>query len=238
MTDIAMLPELANAAAASRSYPPVKPPWLRYAATAAVVLTHVGVAGFLMHTAIQQMSPLESLSMDLVQEGDIIEMEEQTEADDTPPPEVVETPDYALPPPMVMAPDPVILPANKEQQEKAKQRVEEQREVQRAKEKHQAQAKRRFGVAEGRGHASTMSKRSYFATLAAVVNGRLARMQSPGPGTVTYRFSISAGGGVSGVSASGSSPHAGMVAAVLRSMHLPAPPGGSAWVAPTTVRFH
>ena len=59
--------------APSSEFPPVKPRWLGPAATVAVVLAHVGVAVFLMATAIEKYAPLESVSMDLIPEGDMFE---------------------------------------------------------------------------------------------------------------------------------------------------------------------
>ena len=106
MTEIASFSELPGGAAAGEpSFPPVKPRWLVPAATVAVALAHVGLAVFLMTVAIEKVTPLESVTMDLVPEGDMFESEQVDATDEVVPPEEMEQPDLAIPLPEVMTPD-------------------------------------------------------------------------------------------------------------------------------------
>jgi protein TonB len=70
--------------------PPVQPSWLRPVAYGAVILAHIAVFAAFLEFAKPAIVSLDSLTMDLVQEGDFFEAEEVSEAEDTPPPEVVE----------------------------------------------------------------------------------------------------------------------------------------------------
>ena len=150
MTDFALSPQgMAREGDNPPSGPePVKPGWLRSVTTVLVIAAHVMVFGILAYSAKPTAVSLNSVSMDLVPEGDFFEQEEVAEADDTPPPEAVEEPDIALPPPVVMAPDAVPLPAKKEDVDKVKKKVEQQ-QVQRAQQRQEAQARRRYGAPEG-----------------------------------------------------------------------------------------
>ena len=98
MTEIASYSELPGGAAAGQpSFPPVKPRWLGPAATVAVALAHAGLAYFLITTAIEKIAPLDSISMDLVPEGDMFESEQVEATDEAVPPEEMEQPDLAIP---------------------------------------------------------------------------------------------------------------------------------------------
>jgi hypothetical protein len=203
MTDFALLPELASAAQTAQHYPSVKPRWLRFAATAGVVLAHVGVAVLLMHTAIQEVSPLDSVNMDLVPEGDYIDQEEVAETQETPPPEAVEEPDIALPPPLVMAPDPISLPI-KNEEEKLKKAAEKKRQEQQ--QAHQAQQRRRSGAPDGRAQGSGHSQSVCLAQIAMAMRRHAPGSTGLGAGHAHVSFHVHSGGGISVVSASGSTP--------------------------------
>jgi len=148
------------------NFPPVKPRWLGPATTLMVVLAHVGVAAFLMTTAIEKITPLESINMDLVPEGDMFESEQVEATDEVVPPEEMEQPDLAIPLPEVMTPDAPPIPVKKKEVVEPKRRVVEHKEVAQAKEHREAQDRHRIGMAGGRGTGS-LSQAGYKALLAA-----------------------------------------------------------------------
>lgn len=240
MTDAALFPsdvEPAPQSAPPSGPPPVKPPWLRSAAFAAVIAAHGMVAAALMATAIQNISPLDSVSMDLIPEGDFFESEEVSAAEDTPPPQEVEEPELALPPPLVMSPDAPALPAKKEAVEKVVKKVVEQKEVQHDKEQREAQARRRMGAPEGRSQASGMSKAAYAGLLARAIRAHTPGSTSLGEGSASCVFHVTSGGGMSGVGCSGSGGHAALARRILSSVHAPPPPGGG-FFASQAFHFH
>ncbi len=185
MTDLALSPQ--DMAREGDHHPPsgpepVKPGWLRSVTTVLVIAAHVMVFGILAYSAKPTAVSLNSVSMDLVPEGDFFEQEEVAEADDTPPPEAVEEPDIALPPPVVMAPDAVPLPAKKEDVDKVKKKVEQQ-QVQRAQQRQEAQARRRYGAPEGQAGNSGASQATCLAHIAAALRRHTPGNTSLGPGS-------------------------------------------------------
>lgn len=222
MTDLALMPEMASKRDEPPSGPPpVTPPWLRPAAIVAIVALHVAVFAAFMYTVVPKAISLDSISMDLVQEGDFVEQEEVSEADDTPPPEEVQDPELALPPPLVMAPDPIPLPAKKEAVEKVEKKVQERKEVARAEQRREAQARRHSGAPEGR-QGSGASQASCLAHVAASLRSHTPGSTSLGPGSAHVTFHVNAGGGISGISASGSSGgHAALARRIVASSRGP-----------------
>ncbi len=209
MTDMALahdLPRTSPAAPRGSAYPPVKPKWLAPVAFTVVLLAHAGVAVWLMATHIPKVSSLDSISMELVPEGDFFEAQAVTEAEETPPPEAAEQPDLALPPPMVMAPDAIPLPAKKEATEQKKKVVERKREVERAQQRREAQAERHYGAPEGRARGTGQSQATCLAHVSAALRRHTPGATSLGAGSAQVSFHINAGGGISIASASGSSP--------------------------------
>lgn len=103
----------------SANMSPLQPAWLRPAAITLIVIAHIAFCR-LYGVGKPSIVALESMTMDLVQEGDFFEAEEAAEAEDRPPPVVVEDPELALPPPEVMAPDAIPLPAKRDNLEKSK----------------------------------------------------------------------------------------------------------------------
>ncbi|MGJ0504417.1 MAG: energy transducer TonB [Methylocystis sp.] len=231
MTDLALSPhDMAREGERPPSGPePVKPGWLRSVTTVLVIAAHVMVFGILAYTAKPTAVSLDSVSMDLVPEGDFFEQEEVAEADDTPPPEAVEEPEIALPPPMVMAPDAVPLPAKKEDVDKVKKKVEEQ-QVQRAQQRQEAQARRRYGAPEGQAASSGASQATCLAHIAAALRRHTPGSTSLGAGHASVTFHVNPGGGLSGISASGSTPaHAALARRIVSSSRGPSM-CGSAYV--------
>ena len=103
---------------------PLQPAWLRPAAITLIVIAHIAFFAAFMAWEKPSIVALESMTMDLVQEGDFFEAEEVAEAEDRPPPVVVEDPELALPPPEVMAPDAIPLPAKRDNLEKVEKLLE------------------------------------------------------------------------------------------------------------------
>ncbi|MBY6242565.1 energy transducer TonB [Methylosinus sp. Sm6] len=207
--------------------PPVKPPWLRAASFAGVVAAHAGIAYLLLKLAVPAISTLDSISMELIPQGDYFEQQELAAAEEEPPPpEEIEQPDLAIPPPQVMAPDAPALPQQKEVVEQKKKAVERKREAERDK-KREAQAARRMGAPEGQSGSSGMSTAAYKALLAAAIRRHAPDVSALGEGTVDCSFHVTAGGTITGVSVSGTSPaQVALVRRALASVHAPPPPGG------------
>lgn len=222
MTDFALMPGLAGNRGDAPSGPPrVNPPWVRPAAIAAIVLAHLAVFGAFLLAPPPKSISLDSLTMDLVQEGDFIEQEEQSAAEDTPPPVAVEQPDLALPPPVVMAPDAIPLAMKKDDVEKVEKKQEEQKQTERAEQRREAQMRRRAGAPEAGGGSGAASV-SCLAHVAASLRQHTPGSTSLGPGTAHVTFHVNAGGGISGVSASGSTPgHAALARRIVSSSRGP-----------------
>lgn len=224
MTDVTLTPGVTeDGKRPSDGAPPVTPPWLRSVTTTVVVLLHVAVFAVFMRTVIPKTISLDSISMDLVSEGDFFEAEEVTEAEDTPPPEAVEEPELALPPPMVMAPDATPLPAKKQETEKVEKKHEEQKQVDHAQQRREAQARRRQGAPEGQTGSSGASQATCLAHVAAALRRHTPGATSLGPGSAHVTFHVNSGGGVSGITASGSTPaHAALARRIVASSRGPA----------------
>lgn len=237
MTDLAL--SSLQAAAPSAGASPVKPFWLRPATIAGVLGGHVLLAWLMTAMTVPTIASLDAISMDLVPEGDFFEQQEVTAAEDLPPPpEEAEQPDLAVPPPMVVAPESPPLPAKKEIVEPKKKVVEKKPEADRAKQKREAQAQRRLGSPEGRAQGAGMSQSAYRALLAAAIRQHTPATSSVGEGTATVSFHVTTGGGITGITASGSTPaHAALARRIMASVHAPPPPGG-AFFASQPFTFH
>lgn len=222
MTDMALSPGLAGQRGEEPAGPPpINPPWLRPAAITAIVAAHIAVFVAFLYAPAPKTISLNSLTMDLVQEGDFVEQQEVSAAEDTPPPVAVEQPDLALPPPVVMAPDPIPLAMKKEDVEKTERKREEQKQVEHAEQRREAQARRRAGAPDA-GGGSGASQASCLAHVAASLRQHTPGSTSLGPGTAQVTFHVNAGGGISGVSASGSSPgHAALARRIVSSSRGP-----------------
>lgn len=218
---------------------PARPAWLRPTALAAVIAAHAGAAWLLMAVALPSIAPLDSISVDLAPEGDFLEQQEVAAAlDAPPPPEEAEQPELATPPPVVMSPASPPLPAKKEVVEPKKRVVEKQPAVDDAKQRREAQARRRMGAPEGRTQGAGMSRAAYGALLAAAIRRHAPGATSLGEGTASCTFHVTADGGISGISASGSTPaHAALARRIMASVHAPPPPGGG-FFASQAFHFH
>jgi periplasmic protein TonB len=237
MTDIAALPSFSSDEPKEPGFPPVKPRWLRAATTAAVAIAHLGVAALLMTTTIEKITPLDQVSLDLIPEGDMFESVQQQETDDVPPPEEMEQPELAIPLPNLMTPEATPLPAKKEVVE-PKRKVVPHKEVAQAKKKQEASERHRLGMAGGRAQSGGLSKAAYGAMLAAAIRRHVPSSSSLGEGSASCSFHVTAGGGMSGVSCSGSTPaHAALLQRAVASTHAPPPPGGG-FFASQGVHFH
>ena len=211
------------------NYPPVKPRWLGPATTVAVTLAHVGFAFFLMTAAIEKIAPLDSISMDLMPEGDMFESEQVEATEDAVPLEEMEQPDLAIPLPQLMTPDAPPIPVKNEVERK--KRVVEHKQVAQAKEHREAQERHRIGIAGGRGRGA-VSQAGYKALLAAAIRRHVPSTSSLGEGSASCSFHVSSGGGITGISCSGSSgAHASLLRSAIAATHPPPPPGGGFYAA-------
>jgi len=237
MTDLAALPSFA-AGASDGAFPPVRPRWLEPVAFAAVLLGHVALGLLFMNFALEKIVPLDSVSADLIPEGDQFESVEQVELDEVPPPQEVEQPDFAIPPPLVMHPEAPPLPAKKEMVEPQKQQVIEKRPQIQTGRKQQAQERHRLGMEGGQAASGGLSRASYAAMLAAAIRRHVPSSSTLGPGTASCSFHVGPGGGMSGIGCSGSSPaHAALLHRAIAAVRAPPPPGGG-FFASQAVHFH
>jgi periplasmic protein TonB len=227
MTD-AILSSFESGGAPIGAPPPVKPAWLRPASVAGVVVAHAAVGWLLLKLAIPSIASLDSVSMELIPQGDYFEAQEVTAAEEEPPqPEEIETPDLAIPPPQVMSPEAPTLPQQREVVEKKKKIVEKKKDIDHDK-KREAQTKRRIGAPEGQSQSQGMSESVYKALLAKVIREHTPSTAGLGEGSAHCTFLVTARGGITGISASGSSPaHVALARRVLSSIHAPPPPGGA-----------
>jgi periplasmic protein TonB len=237
MTHAGALPSFALEPSES-GFPPVRPRWLGPVTTTAVVLAHLALGMLFMNFALEKIVPLDSVGVDLIPEGDQFESVEQAELDDVAPPEAMEQPDFAIPPPLVMHPDAPPLPAKKEVTDQQKRIVEKRQEVQQAERKQQAQERHRLGMEGGQAASGGLSRASYAALLSAAIRRHVPSSTALGPGTATCSFHVSVGGGMTGISCSGSSPaHASLLRIAIASVQAPPPPGGG-FFAVQPINFH
>lgn len=222
MTDFALSPEYARGREGPPAGPPpVNPPWLRPVAIVAIVAAHLAVfAAFILGPKPEPLSLAEHY-VD-IESGDFIEQQEVSAAEDTPPPVTVDQPDLALPPPVVMDPDAVPLAVKKDDVDKVQKKQEERKEVERAKQRREAQARRHAGSPEGRGQSGGAASATCLAHVAASLRAHTPGATSLGPGTAHVTFHVNPGGGISGVSASGSTPaHAALARRIVASSRGP-----------------
>ena len=220
--------------------PPLRPEKLPRLALALVVSAHVIFFASFIYLAQPEFLSLGGINAELIPEGDFFEAEAITEADidqnEQINAEMVEEPDLALPPPIIMNPDSPPLPAKKEVQDirektkdKQNQQKKETRNIARASEKREAQARRRYGAPEGRGsNSSSGSQATCLAHVAASLRRHSPGATSLGGGHVQVVFHINAGGGLSLVSASGtSSAHEALARRIVSASHGPSTCGAA-----------
>ncbi len=237
MTDVEALPSFVHEPFEG-GFPPIRPRWLGPLTTTAVVLAHLALGVLFMDFALEKIVPLEEVGVDLIPEGDQFESVEQAEMDEVSPPEAFEQPDFAIPPPLIMHPDAPPLPAKHEVTEQQKRVVEKRRDVQQAERKQQAQERHRLGIEGGQAASGGLSRASYAALLSAAIRRHVPSSTALGPGSATCAFHVSLGGGMAGVSCSGSSPaHASLLRMAIASVQAPPPPGGG-FFAVQAVNFH
>jgi outer membrane biosynthesis protein TonB len=236
MTDFALSPEYAGRRDEPPSGPPpVNPPWLRPVALVAIVAAHIAIfAAFILGPKPEPLALSENY-VDL-ESGDFVEQEEVSAAEDSPPPVEVEQPEIALPPPLVMAPDAIPLAVKKDEVDKV-QKKEERKQVERAEQRREAQARRHAGSPEGRGQQGGAASATCLAHVAASLRSHTPGATSLGAGSAHVTFHVNPGGGISGVSASGSTPaHAALARRIVASSHGPGS-CGSAFVS-QSFAFH
>jgi protein TonB len=214
MTDLALTQGMPQTRAGGPpGYPPVKPPWLRPAATAAVVAAHLSFAWLLMAVDIPLIGSPTEMTIDLTGE-DLEDQDESAAADETPPPpEVAEEPELAAEAPQIIAPEALPLPEKKKE---VLQRPVERQQASSAASEDRARMRR----------SSNLSRSAFLGQLMAAIKRHTPGSTSLGPGSAHVTFHVGPGGNIYGVAASGSPKHAALARRIVASAHAPAPPGG------------
>lgn len=198
--------------------PTLRPQKLYPIAASIVIAAHVLTFAAFVRFAQPNFISLGTISAELVPEGDFFEAE-AISATDLPPEETkaeearADDPEDAASPPAIPV-DAPRLPAKKEINKSAeKQRLDaekksrERRAVEYGRERRETQARRRYGAPGGRGAAgSGASQATCLAHVAAALRRHTPGSTSLGPGSATVTFHINAGGGISVVSAAGTTP--------------------------------
>jgi hypothetical protein len=199
--------------------PPLRPSKIYPNAFAAVLAAHVVVFAAFVRVSEPVLTPLGTIDAELVPEGDFFDAEAITETDlppnePEPEPKIVEkeTPEAA--PPDVQSPDAPRLPAKQEiknaaekPRPKSEKKNQERRDVDIGAERREAQAARRYGAPGGKGGAgSGTSQTTCLAHVAAALRSHTPGSTSLGRGSALVTFHINPGGGISVVSASGTTP--------------------------------
>lgn len=218
--------------------PVLRPNWLHPLSATAVIAAHIAFFVSFMFWARPQVAAIGPIDAQLVREGDFFDAEAVSEADvhadDPSLSEIVEEPELALPPPLIMTPEAEPLPARTESSEQAKKNEKdekkraERRDVESANERREAQARRRAGAPGGRGQGSGGSAATCLAHVAASLRRNMPASTSLGPGTAYVTFHVNAGGGISGVSVSAStSAHAALARRIVAASRGPASCGAT-----------
>jgi hypothetical protein len=215
--------------------PPLRPRRIYPMAIGVVTALHALVFAAFVHVSQPIVTPLGTIDAELVPEGDFFEAEAIRETDVAPDesePEQANTKDSELAAPPVAVPvrDAPRLPEKKEIKKaderplaKMERKRPERRDVVHGLERREAQAARRYGAAGGRGGpGSGASQATCLAHVAAALRSHTPGSTSLGPGTAFVTFHINAGGGISVVSASGTTPaHAALGRRIVSASHGP-----------------
>lgn len=214
MTDLAMIQGMsATREGGPPGYPPVKPTWLRPAATAAVVAAHLSLAWLLMAVEIPLIGSPTEMTVDLTGE-DLEDQDESAAAEETPPPpELAEEPELAMEAPQVIAPEAIPLPEKKKE---VLQRPIERQQASSAASEDRARMRR----------SSNLSPSAFLGQLMAAIKRHTPGSTSLGPGTAHVTFHVGPGGNIYGVNATGSPKHAALARRIVSSAHAPPPPNG------------
>lgn len=218
---------------------PLRPAHSRQYASFAVALCHIIFFASFAYLSKPALISLGSIDAELVREGDFFEATAINEADprmqNIEEEERVEDPDYAAPAPKVAAQQAPIIPQMKddkkpnEQKKKEEKKLSEKRQTEYASERREAQARRRAGVpGGGRNGGAGASRASCLAHIAAALRAHTPGATSLGPGTAYVTFHVSPGGGVSSISATGSTPgHAALARRIVAASHGPSSCGAA-----------
>ncbi|TLG72185.1 hypothetical protein [Methylocystis sp. B8] len=239
--------------------PLLRPRWLHPVSTVSVVGIFVAFFASGIYWPQSPIIDLGGISADLVPEGVSLDAGDAApEGDSLDDPLPIETASLTeegmeelisdeQPPPLIMQPDAVPIPAKKEKAEK-KEKSEKPRKVdQKAQERREAQNdsrraaenNRRYGLPGGGGMGSGSARvagrfglpggggdgsgqATCLAQIAASIRGHTPASTSLGPGTVYVTFYVNAGGGISGISVTGGSPaHAALARRIVASARGP-----------------
>ena len=186
----------------------------RYASFA-VAVCHILFFASFTYLSRPALISLGAIDAELVREGDFFEAAAISEADpqtqNIEEEEKTENPDFAAPAPNIADQQAPILPQRKddkksdERKNKEEKKLSEKHSSEYASERREAQARRRTGVpGGGRTGGAGASRASCLAHIAAALRAHTPGATALGPGTAHVTFHVSPGGGVSGISATGS----------------------------------
>lgn len=232
-----------------RGRPPLRPPWLHRTSAIIVIGAHAVFFAAFLHWIEPQLISLASIDAELVRDGDFLEMGAPAGADDVQSEE--EAADFepaefaALPPPPVMEPVEVPAEAPKPAKKEPAARKNPDKNPDKAKSETKKAASgsgasrgtgrgiagvrngggsgRGPGVPGGRGAGAGASEATCLAGVAVSIRRHLPGVTSLGPGSAFVTFHVNSGGGVSGVSATGTTPaHAALARRIVAASRGPA----------------
>jgi len=195
--------------------PALRPGWLQPSSAIIVIAAHLAIFVSFMNWGRPSIMAVGVIDAQLVPEGDFLETEAVSEADvdavDSTPVAAIDDPEFVLPPPLVMQPEAKSLAATKDAVEEAKntektEKKRAERDIERASDRRETQSRRRLGTPGGRGNGADGSSASCLAHVAASLRRNMPASTILGPGTAKVTFHVKAGGGISGISVSASSP--------------------------------
>lgn len=226
-----------------RTRPPLRPSWLFKTTAVLVIGAHAVFFAAFMHWVEPQLMSLGAIDAELVRDGDFLEAGAPAGADEIQGEEDIAEPERAefaaLPPPPIM--EPVEVPVEAQKQVKkapSARKIPDEGKAKKAVASSGASrgssrgtggpgagagSGRGPGVPGGRGAGAGASEATCLAGVAAAIRRHLPGATSLGPGSAFVTFHINVGGGVSGVSASGTTPaHAALARRIVSSSRGPA----------------
>ena len=217
----------------------LRPPRLKEYAAFSVILIHVVFFASFAYFSRPSLISLGSIDAELVREGDFYDAEAISEAEQRT--EIInkdneaDDPTFAAPAPSIVSEQAPTIPQKKyenktdEKKNKEEKKLTEKRQAESASERREAQARRRSGIpGGGRNGGAGASRASCLAHIAAALRARTPGSTSLGPGTAYVTFHVNPGGGISGISATGSSSgHAALARRIVAASRGPSSCGAS-----------
>jgi hypothetical protein len=211
--------------------PPLRPSWIHPVAIAIVAIGYGCLLMIFAYWITQKAVSLGEFDAELISDGDYFDADALAETDirpdqEQPVQEAIQELDFALPQPLVMAPEIVPLPKKRDAAEK-KRKVEKKRVSDRGAgrddQRSAGQMERRFGMPGARGRGAGSTPATCLALVSASLRRHTPAFTSLGPGAAYVTMYVHVGGGISPVSASGSTPaHAALARQIVSASRGPA----------------